>query len=95
MQSSEILTRSATRIEIPVQFSRLRDIAYNLWWTWNPEASRLFHDIDPTRWARYRNPIELLIDLEPERWHQLQASREFVEAYRRVVRNFDEYMFPE
>jgi len=95
MNRSEIKTRPTAQIELPVQFSRLRDIAYNLWWSWAPQAISLFETIDPWRWQRYHNPIELLIDLEPERWHELQNTNEFIRAYRSVVEQFDRYVAPE
>ena len=75
MDRSEIKTRPTAQIELPVQFSRLRNIAYTLWWSWSPQAISLFETIDPWRWQRYQNPIELLIDLEPERWHELRKVR--------------------
>ena len=34
--------------------SRLRRLAYNLWWTWNPEAQLLFKELSPLVW-RYSN----------------------------------------
>ena len=40
------------RAEIPNHFSlprrinRLGELAYNLWWSWNPDAQRLFSRID-------------------------------------------------
>jgi starch phosphorylase len=95
MDRSEIKTRPTAQIELPVQFSRLRNIAYNLWWSWSPQAISLFETIDPWRWQRYQNPIELLIDLEPERWHELQNTNEFIRAYRSVVEQFDRYVAPE
>ncbi len=82
MSLPEIRTRPLARIEVPVQFSRLRDIAYNLWWSWSPRAQALFDMIDHTHWLHYRSPIEVLIDLEPERWYVLQNDTEFVRAYR-------------
>jgi starch phosphorylase len=94
MDRSEIKTRPTAQIDLPVQFSRLRDIAYNLWWSWSPQAISLFEMIDPWRWERYRNPIELLIDLEPERWHELQNTNDFIRAYRSVVERFDRYVAP-
>ena len=30
--------------------SRLSELAYNLWWSWKPEARQLFETIDPTLW---------------------------------------------
>jgi starch phosphorylase len=95
MSLPEINTRPPARIEIPVQFGRLLDIAYNLWWTWTPQARRLFKLIDPACWNRYRNPIELLIDLEPRRWMELSASEEFIRGYRDLVERFDQYVAPD
>ena len=95
MEPNAIRTRNTASIELPFQFSRLQDIAYNLFWTWNPPTRQLFHTVDPQRWDHYRNPIELLIDLESERWRELQASTEFIRAYRAVVDEFDHYMAPD
>jgi len=95
MRPAEIKTRATARIEVPVQFSRIRDIAYNLWWTWSPLAHSLFYMIDPVRWVHYRSPIQLLINLEPERWQELQNDTEFIRAYRTLVERFDQYMAPE
>ena len=91
----EIRTRSGATIEMPVQFSRLADIAYNLFWTWSQPTRKLFDVLDPFRWRRYRNPIELLIDLEPERWHAVQRDPDFIRAYRAVVEEFDRYTAPD
>lgn len=39
----------------------LWELAYNLWWTWNPPAKELFRSIDPLLWKETKeNPIELL-----------------------------------
>ena len=59
MQFPTIKTRPMARIDMPVQFARLRDIAYNLWWSWSPSAQSLFEFIDPPNWSYYRNPIEI------------------------------------
>ena len=95
MSVSEIKCRPPVRIELPVQFSRLREIAFNLWWTWTPQARALFRSIDPACWQRYRNPIELLIDIEPARWHELADSQDFIRGYRELVRRFDHYVAPD
>ena len=46
----EIRTVPVAHIEMPVELSRLYDIAYNLWWTWQPRAQLLFNAIDPDGW---------------------------------------------
>ena len=94
MQHATIASRPIADIEIPVQFSRLLDIAYNLWWTWTPSARSLFRSIDHTCWDRYRNPIEVLMEVDPEHWHALQNDPAFVRNYRDLVERFDDYVFP-
>jgi starch phosphorylase len=94
MSFRAIRTKPLARLELPVQFSRLRDIAYNLWWSWSPSAQSLFEMLDQETWQRYRSPIEVLIDLEPTRWHQLQKDAQFIQAYRELVDDFDSYMVP-
>lgn len=32
---------------LPKRIERLNDLAYNLWWAWNPDAVDLFKQIDP------------------------------------------------
>ncbi len=79
-------------IELPQEVSRLRDIAYNLWWTWNPQARRMFSHIQPGLWAIYRNPVELLINIEPHHWESLLEDDVFLTMYKSVLREFDNYM---
>ena len=62
---------SLADIELPKEVAGLRDLAYNLWWTWNPQARRMFAHIEPGLWAIYRNPVELLINIEPHHWESL------------------------
>jgi starch phosphorylase len=46
---------------LPRRIQRLVQLAYNLWWVWNPEAQRLFSRIDNILWEKtYHNPIRLL-----------------------------------
>jgi starch phosphorylase len=90
----EIRRRPAPELEIPEIFSRLRDIVYNLWWTWSPDAHRLFYQLSPATWRHYRNPIDVLIDLGQERWRALQDDDSFARAYYALVKQFDAYMSP-
>ena len=94
MKSSEILTRPAGDFEVPALFARLRDIVYNLWWSWSPDAEALFSRLSPAIWQHYHNPIDVLIDLGPERWHALADDAEFARAYHSLVEQFDAYMNP-
>ena len=82
-------------IEVPEELSRLRELAYNLWWCWNPRARRLFSWIHTQLWDTYKNPVELLINIEPSRWETVLADGgAFMPDYRRVMRDFDRYIDP-
>jgi starch phosphorylase len=94
MNRPEIRRRPAGELEIPELFFRLKDIVYNLWWTWSPEAHRLFDRLSPAAWRHYRNPIDVLIDLGAERWRALQDDDEFGRLYHSVVEQFDAYLSP-
>ena len=40
-------TEIPNQFALPRRINRLGQLAYNLWWTWEPEAQRLFLRIDP------------------------------------------------
>ncbi len=88
----QIPTLQVGDIELPREVAKLYDLAYNLWWTWNPRAQMLFEAIDSVAWAMYRNPVQLLINVEPAKWEPLLESETFMGAYASVTGAFDRYM---
>ena len=87
------------RAEIPNHFSlprriaRLGELAYNLWWTWNPEAQRLYSRIDLQLWERTgHNPVLFLKQVERSCLNQATNNRYYLEFYDRIFRAFDRYM---
>jgi starch phosphorylase len=42
---------------LPKQLAELGNLAYNLWWSWNPEALRLYRRIDPVLGTAGHNPV--------------------------------------
>jgi glycogen phosphorylase len=86
-----IPTLQIADIELPEGMERLRDLAYDLWWSWSPLATRLFTWIDPDHWRRYHNPVELLINVEPHQWTRLLSDPEFRRAYDAVSEALDAY----
>lgn len=86
-----IPTLQIADIELPTRVDRLRDLAYDLWWSWSPAATRLFTWIDPDHWRRYHNPVELLINVEPHHWQRLLSDPEFLRAYEAVMAALDAY----
>src|SRR5450432_3741291 len=46
---------------LPAQLEPLREMVFNLWWTWEPSARRLFRHLDPELWERTNhNPVRML-----------------------------------
>src|SRR5437762_5488183 len=88
---TQIATLQVADIELPPEMGRLRDLAYDLWWSWSPQATRLFTWIDPDHWRRYHNPVQLLINVEPHHWHRLLADPEFRRTYDGVIHALDDY----
>ncbi len=71
---------------LPARLQPLHQLAYNLWWTWTPEARQLFAAVDGVKWARYRNPVQLLINVDARHWYPLLDDEQFQRLYRKVTR---------
>src|SRR5512134_2083498 len=79
--------------DLPERFSRLSELAYNLWWTWQPEAARLFGRLDYALWERIgHSPIRFLREVSQARWEQASKNKEYLALYDRVFAAFDAYM---
>lgn len=70
-------------------YEKCMALAKNLWWSWHPEVTSIFRDIDPIRWRQLdHNPIALLREFNPERL-SVRASEMVLHsrvnyAYRRL-----------
>ena len=89
----KILGRMAVFPVIPARISRLHELAYNLWWSWHPEAQALYQTIDTNLWQRSGyNPVRLLREVAPERLNALATDSTFLARYDQVLHAFDAYM---
>ncbi len=79
-------------LRVPVEFDRLYDLAYNMWWSWDPIAYQLWGQIDAKAWVHNRNPLSLLLVVEPSTWEALASNSTFVELYSEAVERYDDYM---
>jgi glycogen phosphorylase len=86
-------TQFPSSFALPERIQRLGDLAYNLWWTWQPEAARLFGRLDYALWERIgHNPIRLLRETDPARLKAASMDPEYLSLYDHVVGEFDWYM---
>ncbi len=73
--------------------SRIDSLAHNLWWSWNPDAQRLFAALDPQLWhATRNNPIRTLKLLSPERRKLIESDPRFAAEVDRVERLLRDYL---
>ncbi len=81
------------RPNIPKSLKPLLEIAYNLWWTWNPEAIDLFRWIDNEKWEEYdHNPVKMLGSTTPERFTELENDISFNRHLDKVASDLRAYM---
>lgn len=86
--------RSFTAVaNLPENIARLRELAYNLWWSWNPHALELFSALDPKLWETMgNNPVLMLETVSPERLLDASENMSYINLYSHILKQFDDYM---
>ncbi len=78
---------------LPSPISRLKELAFNLWWVWNYEAQKLFINIDQILWEKvYHNPVKFLLEIDQKSLLRVCEDKEYLSLYEKVMKKFDEYM---
>ena len=89
-QLAQIVSEARTQGQVVAPaYEHLRELAQNLWWCWDPDATSLFRELDPILWQNLdSNPVALLqqipIDRLEERVSQLGMRSRINYAYRRM-----------
>ena len=92
-----VLGRLTAMPILPEPLKGLRELSYNFWWSWNPEAAEVFQEIDPLLWKRFRgNPVKLLLEVDPARLEALARTpfRNRVEGVVEALRAYLEARTP-
>ena len=77
---------------LPKRLARLNELAYNLWWTWHPEAMRVLGRLDYDLWERLNhNPIRLLREIKRRRLSLAAKDKGYLANYDRIFATFDAY----
>ena len=78
---------------IPAELKKLEEMARNIWWAWNNEATDLFKDLDPVLWKEAgQNPVVLLERLSYEKLEALAADETILNRMNDVYAKFRAYM---
>ena len=79
--------------ELPERISRLSDLAYNLWWSWHPQALQAFEKVDPSLWKKCNyNPVHFLQHVSSVNLEKALDDNDFLASYDDVMNQFDSYM---
>ena len=82
--------------KLPQRIGRIEDVAYNLWWTWNPSARALFKSMDMTLWRETNhNPVRMLGKMRAADLRDRAKDPAFLQAYDSVIAQFEEYTAPD
>ena len=79
--------------KLPEPLEPLREIALNLWWTWQPDARRLFRHLDPDLWHRTNHsPLRMLQLSRQARLQEVAADEDFKREMLGVQAKLRAYM---
>jgi len=78
--------------KLPESISRLKELAYDFWFSWTTEAVELFRSIKPDLWRETgHNPVRFLIRISAEDLERVARDDDFLASYRRVLELYDRY----
>src|SRR5437870_4628856 len=78
---------------LPERLEPLRKLAFNLWYSWEPDAVALFRTLDPELWeVCYHNPVKLLQRVRQSRLHEVIKDDGFMRKLDTVYKRFQDYI---
>jgi glycogen phosphorylase len=87
------MRRLIVQPDLPEELQPLRTIGMNLWFSWNPDVTRLFQNLDPELWENCgHNPIALLARMSKERQQEILNDGALVHRIREVEKSFEDYI---
>lgn len=78
---------------LPHDLQGLEELAYNIWWAWNPSARALFRQIQFDTWAQSEgNPVRFMNNVHQDDLDRAAKDPAIRTLYDDVMRQFNEYM---
>src|SRR5438046_2109305 len=78
---------------LPERLKALHELAYNLWWCWQPEAWELFRRVDADLFdALDHSPVRLLSGIDQERIQELLNDDGFLAHLDRLAGQLEQYL---
>ncbi len=78
---------------LPKNLEKLRELAYNIHWSWNPDARELFRRLDRELWEETNhNPITMLGNISQSRLQEVSQDDGFKAHLDRVYKRLQDYL---
>ncbi len=75
----------------PERISGIAQLAYNMWWSWHPDARMLFKRLSRAQWKLSgHNPVRMLNEIDKKTLDEASADPEFLAHYDRVMERFQQ-----
>lgn len=79
--------------ELPEPISRLRDIAYDFWFSWSPAGIEFFRSINPELWREVQhNPVKFLMRVQKEDLDRAAQDEDYLVLYKRTLDLYNRYI---
>jgi starch phosphorylase len=84
---------TASSRKLPPTLAPLRELSWNYWWSWAPDGSEIFRDLDPNLWQQCeQNPRLLLTQITDLRLAEVATDPSFADRVERIYLRFKAYM---
>ncbi|HLV12719.1 MAG TPA: alpha-glucan family phosphorylase [Trueperaceae bacterium] len=88
----KVLGHLTVQPRLPERIGRLDELAYDLYWTWKPEARRLFRELHRDAWERSNHdPVVVLREVDQERLDAVARDPDYLAVYDDVIARWDAY----
>lgn len=78
---------------LPDELKKLSELAYNLWWSWHPEAMALYKELDPQLWKESeRNPVLFLERVNYQSLEEKAADETYLQKMEDIYAKFRQYV---
>jgi len=78
---------------LPERISGLKELAYNLWWSWHPEGRALFKLLSRQGWhLSNHNPVMMINRMDRKSLEAASQDSHFLRHYDSVMARFESYM---
>ena len=79
--------------KLPKKLAPLKELAHNLYWSWDHEARTLFRQLDSELWEKVnRNPVAMLGSVKQADLEKMAENEGYLAFLSRVNENVNNYM---